>query len=155
MASIYDKFDNISQYDSIRERLLKNKVHTHNDKLDSEKIERTLSLSPYKTTLKYYENADAMVRVILNLLFLKPGTYPNSPEMGIDIEQYKFEFLDTITISQIEENINSQIQTYLSDSVVGYVELKKLTTTEEIKRTIIISITVKTSSGMKTFDYSL
>lgn len=154
MVDINSKLGINNEYESLRDSFKSRRVKTKIDKLDSEKKERTFDLSNYKNTLKYYDGAEAMARVILNLLYLKPGTYPNSPEMGVDITQYQFEFLDSTTISEIEANINNQIQTYLADSVIGYVEIKKLTDNEEkIKRTIIIAITVTASNTTKTFEY--
>lgn len=156
MTDIYSKFNSLNNYETLKDSLASRRVRTDADKLQSEKIERTFDLSDYKNSLKYYENTEAMARVILNLLYLKPGNYPNSPEMGINIKQYQFEFLDNSTISEIEANINEQIQTYLADSIIGYVEIKKLTTEEEtIKRTIIIAITVSSSKGSDTYEYLL
>jgi len=34
------------------------------------------------------------VNIILTLLLMKPGQYPSIPELGIDIEQYLFEYAD-------------------------------------------------------------
>lgn len=36
--------------------------------------------------------------VIVTLLMMKPGQYPSIPELGIDIEQYLFEYSDDNTI---------------------------------------------------------
>ena len=67
---------------------------------------------------------------IMNLLFLKPYTYPDTPEMGVDLEQYMFEYQTEGIRGEIERNINQQISTYLPDlemitTVVRFIDDKE------------------------------
>lgn len=55
---------------------------------------------------------DAWARLTLNLLFLRKGTYPSAPQMGVGIQDYDYEFLEEI-ISPLQEDIQAQMHTYL------------------------------------------
>lgn len=55
---------------------------------------------------------DAWARLALNLLFLRKGTYPSAPVMGVGIQDYDYEFLDEIR-GPLQEEIQSQMSTYL------------------------------------------
>ena len=47
--------------------------------------------------------------IIVTLLMMKPGQYPSIPELGIDIEQYLFEYSDDRAIpNKIKEQIMDQ-----------------------------------------------
>lgn len=153
--SIYDKFGSFNDYDSIRDELLSGRVTTQADLLDSEKNERTFSFSNYQDDLLTVSGAETVALLILNLLFTRPGNYPNSPDMGINIQKYKFEFIDNQTLSEIEHEINSQIDTYLSNTVIAQVSLSRSEDEEEKRNTIIVSITVTTSSGSQVFKYPI
>ena len=43
---------------------------------------------------KVIDTFDMCVNIILTLLVMKPGQYPSIPELGVDIEQYLFEYSD-------------------------------------------------------------
>lgn len=60
----------------------------------------------------------AIARLVQTLLFLKPGTYPNDPEIGIGIENYKFEWGDEKTIEMIKEKITEQVHKYIPSSSI-------------------------------------
>ena len=57
----------------------------------------------------------AIARLIQILCILQPGTYPNHPDMGIGIQNFKFEYADSDTIASINSRISEQIGKYLSD----------------------------------------
>lgn len=57
---------------------------------------------------------DAWAKLAINLLFLRKGTYPSVPEMGIGIQDYEYEFVDT-AILKLNEDIMEQFRTYLPD----------------------------------------
>ena len=44
---------------------------------------------------KVLRGADAYGRLIQRLLFMRKGTYPTIPDMGVDIASYRFADLDT------------------------------------------------------------
>ena len=60
--------------------------------------------------------------LITNLLFMTPGSIPSDPEMGCDIGQYEFGFIDDV-VEDIEENIQHQVSTYLPDIPLESIEI--------------------------------
>lgn len=60
------------------------------------------------------QGKNAWTRLIKNLLFLEPGTYPSMPEMGLNIQSYDYEYMDD-TIKSLPEKIRKQVNTYLPD----------------------------------------
>lgn len=83
------------------------------EKQECEKSEMLLSINafdqPTETT-----GPKAWANLIKNLLFMVPGSIPSDPEMGCDIGQYEFMFIDEV-IDDVQENIEKQIYTYLPD----------------------------------------
>ena len=55
----------------------------------------------------------ALAQLILNLLLTEPGTYPDTPELGINIAQYQFEFLNSNITSKIQNKIEKQVDLYI------------------------------------------
>lgn len=52
---------------------------------------------------------DLCVNAVLMLLFMKPGQFPSIPELGIDIEQYLYEYADDPDVpKEILEKLNEQ-----------------------------------------------
>lgn len=62
---------------------------------------------------KVLRNTEAYARLIQRLLFMKKGTYPTIPDMGIDISSYRFADLDTLTAGDLQNVIREQIDTYI------------------------------------------
>ena len=83
--------------------------------LEENKKELGLAFNNFKQPA-FKKNLEALSQLILNLMFLVPGTYPNLPEMGINIKQYQFEFLTDNNLRDIEDSIFKQIQEYMPSS---------------------------------------
>ena len=49
------------------------------------------------------EDLYSLGKKIENLLLLRPGTYPNSPLMGINIEKYAFELITDENMDRINK----------------------------------------------------
>lgn len=81
---------------------------------------------------KVEERLHALTRLILNLLLTVPGTYPDTPDMGINIAQYQFEFLDKITIQNIQRHVKQQIDTYIPNNNIEKLIVTKSTTHENV-----------------------
>lgn len=77
------------------------------------KDEFLLSINDFGTT-DSYNKLIGLAKLIQTLFLLKPGTYPNHPNMGIGIDNYKFEYLDQITLSEIQSNAVDQISKYIN-----------------------------------------
>ena len=71
-----------------------------------------------------YENTLALAKLIQNLILMEPGTYPNMPEMGVNIGKYRFEFLDSQLIRLLKDKITEQIQIYIPDHDVDYIHIE-------------------------------
>ena len=67
----------------------------------------------------------AWSQLLLNLIFLKPGTYPSLPEMGVGIEDYQYDFLDE-AVSELSTRITAQQQTYLPDVPLSGIQISKM-----------------------------
>ena len=86
---------------------------------------------------------DAWARLVLNLLFMRKGTFPSMPNMGVGIQDYQYEFLDT-AISSLNFEIEDQINTYLPDLPVSSVNV---TSTEVDGQTMLILVINFTDKG--------
>nr|DAJ14199.1 MAG TPA: Baseplate wedge protein [Myoviridae sp. ctNPX13] len=62
---------------------------------------------------KVLRGADAYGRLIQRLLFMRKGTYPTIPDMGVDIASYRFADLDTLTAGELKNTIRHQCDTYI------------------------------------------
>lgn len=82
-----------------------------------------------------YSGVNAWVRLLTNLLFMIPGTYPTSPTMGIGLQTYRFEFED-ILLSELQAKIEYQIQTYLPGIPIHSVNVS----TETVEGTKVLVI---------------
>lgn len=82
-------------------------------KLDYQMKELSLNINNFDEPATL-TGADAWVKMIITLIYMDKGTYPESPEMGVGIMDYDFEFIDDI-IDELEDSINDQINTYLPD----------------------------------------
>lgn len=63
---------------------------------------------------KTLTGVDALLKVFINLLVIKPGTYPDSPTMGINLKKYLFMDVQSATFKLIS-SINKQVDTFLPD----------------------------------------
>ena len=90
---------------------------------ESKKSEPVLEINSFDKP-KELSGVNAWSQMMTNLLFLKPGSYPSIPEMGIGIEDYQYEFTDT-AISELSAKITTQQQKYLPDIPLSDVQIIK------------------------------
>lgn len=81
--------------------------------LESDKVELSLEIDSFDRP-KELTKAQAWSQLILNLIFLKKGTYPSLPTLGIDIRQYDYEFMDT-ACERLQAEIADQQATFLPE----------------------------------------
>ena len=81
--------------------------------LESNKKELQLSINSFDNPTEL-TGIKAWSQLILQLIFMQPGTYPSLPEMGVGIEDYQYDFMDDV-LSQLAADIIQQQRTYLSD----------------------------------------
>jgi hypothetical protein len=87
----------------------------------------------------------ATAQIIENLIFLKKRTYADSPDMGIDIENYMFEFMDDSMLRTIETVIKEQIDTYIPQSSVKHVLAQSFTDPKTNLKILGIAFSISTS----------
>lgn len=92
------------------------------ERMECEKTELLLSINAFEQPAEA-SGATAWGNLVANLLFMTPGTIPSDPEMGCDIAQYEFSFIDEVQ-EELEEKIQNQISTYLPDIPIESVEIK-------------------------------
>lgn len=84
---------------------------------------------------KVISTFDMCCNIIVTLLLMKPGQYPSIPELGIDIEQYLFEYSDDKSIptkikNQIMEQCNRlqltgiEVNVYFNNTYTSCNELR-------------------------------
>lgn len=80
---------------------------------EAEKKELALSIDSFDQPSEL-SGPSAWAELIANLMFMTPGTIPTDPEMGIDIQQYDFGFIDDVQ-DTMRQSIMTQVQKYYSD----------------------------------------
>ena len=89
--------------------------------LEANKKELGLSTNVFNKATEY-KGKTAWFQLILNLIFLRPGTYPSIPNMGVGIQDYEYEFLDDVK-DNIQAAIQEQVKTFLPDIPLENVEV--------------------------------
>ena len=67
----------------------------------------------------------ALAQLVYTLLFMRKNTYPNSPDMGININNEIFESLSATHLQNLEDEINEQIRQYIGTGELQAVKVKK------------------------------
>lgn len=81
---------------------------------------------------------EAWIKLITNLFFIKKGTYPSTPMLGIDIPKYDYEFMDT-ALDVLPSEIMEQVRLFLPDIPLDTVTVD---TTDVSGRKILLIILV-------------
>ena len=111
--------------------------------LESRKTELSLEINSFDKP-RERKDVSAWSQLMLNLIFLQPGTYPSMPEMGVGIENFQYEFLDE-ALAELSAKITQQHQTYLPDVPLAGLEI---TSVEHNGQPIlIIHMTFETEEG--------
>ena len=110
------------------------------------KYEFTLDSDDYEGILAE-SGVLAYARLLVNLLFLKPGTYPNSPDMGVNINKYSFELMDDELTSQLEDDIRNQINTYLPNNLSYSIKTEMIQPIDSVKKILGIGFAVNEADG--------
>lgn len=110
------------------------KPSTEQDLVDIKYTEHALSVNNFNRPTVYY-NQDAIASKLVELLLLRPGSYPTRPYMGVGlVSKYRYTFFDDITT--LENDIQNQINTYLPEFVGATVKLTK----DEANKILYINI---------------
>lgn len=119
MEELYDIYQKhpIDEANRIIEQLIKaNKNNILNNNTPTEIRDVSLNITEFKK-LKQPTGKEAIARMIQHILITKKGTYPNNPDFGVGIEDYLFELARSSTKNELEENINYQMDKWLTSSI--------------------------------------
>lgn len=97
-------------------------------------------------------DASALVLAIKNIILSRPGNFPFTPSLGIDIEKYEFEFADDKTLDQIKTDITTQIGLYLPNVEGVYLDVRFVEDEDFAPGRTILGISVKASMNDETVE---
>jgi len=80
---------------------------------------------------------------LLHLLLTNKGERLYMPDFGSDLKKYIFEPNDSITHSEIKDNLNETIKKYLPNLVIDSIEFKN----NEIEELIIVEVRYTVTEG--------
>lgn len=111
--------------------------------LERDKAELTLGINIYDKP-EDLVGIKAWTQLMLNLIFISPGTYPSMPELGVGIESYQYDFIDE-ALEEISAAITSQQQTYLPDIPLSSTSVTTMMVNGE--KIMLIQLTFNTDEG--------
>ena len=103
--------------------------------LEANKKEHGLSTNVFNKATEY-QGKTAWFQLILNLIFLRPGTYPSIPNMGVGLQDYEYEYIDDVK-DNIRNKIEEQVNLFLPDVPLASVEV---TSVEYEGKTILLIV---------------
>ena len=103
--------------------------------LEANKKELGLSTNVFNKATEY-QGKTAWFQLILNLIFLRPGTYPSIPNMGVGLQDYEYEYIDDVK-DNIRNKIEEQVNLFLPDVPLTSVEV---TSVEYEGKTILLIV---------------
>lgn len=106
--------------------------------LEADKKELGLSTNVFNKQTEY-QGKTAWFQLILNLIFLRPGTYPSIPNMGVGIQDYEYEYIDDVK-DNIRTKIEEQINLFLPDVPLASVDVNSVNYEGKTILLIIISL---------------
>lgn len=116
---------------------------------EQNKKEFTLNINSFNEMTEM-SGKDAWIRTILNLIFMRKGSYPSCPEMGIDIiSEYEFEFSSN-AIRKMKEDIMKQVSTYLPEIPLTSISIDMKRINNINKPVLIICLTFSYNSKQDT-----
>lgn len=64
---------------------------------------------------------------LLTILLGKPGFYPSQPNLGMDIQQYLYKFIDEINVNEIKIKLMNQCTDFMPEIESGEFDVYKTT----------------------------
>lgn len=116
------------------------------DTLDSNKKETSLQINSFDKPNELTGVA-AWSQLMLNLIFLKPGTYPSLPEMGVGIEDYQYDFFEE-AVEALSSAITEQQKVFLPDVPLSGIKISKLE--KNGQPILVIQLFFDTNEGVET-----
>lgn len=92
--------------------------------MESIVLDPTFGVNNFKRP-KVLSATQTYVNNLLTILFGKPGFYPSQPNLGMDIEQYLYRYIDDINTSEIKNILINQCADFLPEIESGEFDVLK------------------------------
>lgn len=73
---------------------------------------------------RVFTDKDTVARLMMNILFMKPGHLPNLPHIGIDINQYLYKQEDGFDTNDLKNRIATQSMELMPYMLTGEISIK-------------------------------
>lgn len=93
---------------------------------------------------KEYSGTNASILAIRNILLSRPGNFPFTPSLGMDIARYQFELLDSATIDDIKRQLLLQIGKFLP--AIENVNVNVMKVEEDVNGELVTGIGINISA---------
>lgn len=100
----------------------KRRIKSVAERQEAEKKELVLGINSFEKPAEA-AGAGAWANLISNLMFMSPGTMPTDPDMGCNIQQYEFSFVDDKK-DEIQQKVTDQVRMYFPDIPLETVDVR-------------------------------
>lgn len=104
--------------------------------------ETPMELSAFNKNAEY-EDSQALIIFITNLIFMTPGMIPEMPDMGFDIERRRHMIMNDKNLAEQSADLVNQINTYANSPILSDVKLG-IDPDDKLGETILIYIELRT-----------
>lgn len=108
--------------------------------LESNKKELVLGLNSFNAPAEL-TGKNAWINLILHLMFIKKGTYPSNPIIGIGIQTYDYQFIKDVIV-KLQDDITNQVKTFLPEIPLDSVVVDTTEVSGKVILLIIITFTI-------------
>lgn len=92
---------------------------------------------------KVLNESETKVNNILTILFMRPGSYPSLPELGVYIQQYLYKPIDDINCEEIKAKITSQCNDFIDDVESGTLDVLKTVYDNQPMLLVVLPVKIK------------
>ena len=89
-----------------------------------------------------HKDGYAILSALKNIILSKPGNYPFTPNLGVNIEKYVHEIADEMTLDVVSEDIRDQIKTYIPNTGVVDVDVMYINNDTGVSKNLGIKISL-------------
>jgi hypothetical protein len=116
---------------------------------DYQKAEMTFVPDAYKTS-HHITGLLALAKRLQTLIIMEPGTIPNLTGAGVGIATYLGELADDTTLTDIRNDIFTQVYKYLPNNVISDISVKILESKDDGKKFLAFFVKLGTVVDDKT-----
>jgi hypothetical protein len=116
---------------------------------DYQKAEMTFVPDAYKTS-HHITGLLALAKRLQTLIIMEPGTIPNLTGAGVGIATYLGELADDTTLTDIRNDIFTQVYKYLPNNVISDISVKILESKDDGKKFLAFFVKLSTTVDDKT-----